>query len=682
MHSIPFDSKRGTAFIVELRKYLQFHSTTETLKNPPSGYLLPPVDLFGGLDHISQLAADNKYTSQEDFDTDIYNLFASAHDGHLSVKGLCSQQLFVYYTAMPVVSISTDGLKLPEIYAASASYSSAIYCVITTDPYLEDIALLKSSSHRVSPLVSVDDQDAVSFFKAQALKQNFQDPDAQYNSAFKTFSRGGLKTDAMEGAWQESLVWPGQSSYAFKFGNGTVRHVETKALPQKLVDFNFPNGKAFFREMCVPENKGSSSAARSSSSSAVMSVTPTPSSSSTPSSSASASANAQKPVPTTLPKPVMQEPQNLVLGYYLHEKGLRDVAVLLIPSFLTNLGPQSVSFVDHVAKFLKQAVDDGKKRLVIDVTGNAGGTVNTAYDLIKQLFPNKPIYGAERFRSHEAMDFLGQSYVNLTDPEDIAIVRNFGLQDAVTPNQTYNFKSWPELYGPYKHYGVNVSSLTATNYSMTASDESPIHGYGSYKTNQVTPPFKPENILLVTDGYCSSACTIIAENLKWQGVKNLVFGGRPQRGPMQAIGGVKGSQAVSKKFFSMYEKVLLNLQQNSVEEGNPTFTAEQMKRFTAIAPGINTPPLPLSDFGVNILNQYAPGDDDTPLQFVYEAADCRLFYTLENIHRPASIWSTAARTHWGKGQCVDGSARPKPSESVSISFSSSTPSATPSKGVI
>lgn len=662
-----------------MRKYLQFHTTTETLKNPPPGYLLPSVDLWGGLDRISHLAAKNIYTSQEDFDADIYNLFASAYDGHLTVNGLCSQQLFTYSTPMPVVSVSKDGLELPEIYAAGASYSYAVYYAFTTNLNSEDIALLKANSHKVSPLVSVDNQDAISFFRAQASKQTFQDPDAQYNSVFKTFTRNGLKSEYTEGIWQDSVTWPGQSSHAFKFGNGTVRHVETKALLRKSVDFNFPNGKAIFREICVPENRVSSSSVPSfsatpaSSSSSLVSATPTPSS--------SASASAKKAVPTTLPKPVMQDPYNNVLGFYLHEKGLRDVAVLLIPTF-NAIGLESVSFVEHVAKFLKQASDDGKVKLVIDVTGNPGGSVNNAYDLLKQLFPNKPIYGAGRFRSHEAMDFLGKAFAHITDPDLIAIARNFDVHAAVTPNETYNFRSWPELYGPHERLGVNVSSLTAANYSMVATDDYPIHGYGSYKDNHALAPFTPENILLVTDGFCASACSILAENLKWQGVKNLVFGGRPQHGPMQAIGGVKGSQAANILTFEEYKLLFFGLQQNSTRKGNPIFTTEQIERFNATYPGINPPPLPLSDFGVNIMNQYAPGDDDTPLQFVYEAADCRLFYTLENIYRPASIWSTAAHSHWSnRGQCVDGSAKPKPSKSVPGSFSSSTSSATPSKSI-
>lgn len=351
----------------------------------------------------------------------------------------------------------------------------------------DDAALLGNNSHRVSPVVSVNGQEAVSFFKDQASKQNPQDPDARYNSVFKTFARSGLMSSAIEGLIEQSYVWPGQSKYTFEFGNGTVRDVETKAIPlQKRMDFNFPNGKALFNTLCVPENKASSSATPTPSSSSLRS-TPTPSSSQLP----------RQPVPTMLPKPVMREPDNHISGYYLHEKGLRDVAVLLVPTF-NALGAEALSFSNHAANFIKQAVADGKKKLVIDVTGNLGGSVYAGYDLFKLLFPNKPIYAASRFRTHEAIDLLGRSFETITDDKYLPLINGFAVAGSVTPNQTYNFQSWPELYGPQHKLGTNVSSLYASNFSIVSTGSTPVHGYGDFKTNHTAPPFKPEDILIVS----------------------------------------------------------------------------------------------------------------------------------------------------------------------------------------
>lgn len=48
-------------------------------------------------------------------------------------------------------------------------------------------------------------------------------------------------------------------------------------------------------------------------------------------------------------------------------------------------------------------------------------------------------------------------------------------------------------------------------------------------------------------------------------------------------------------------------------------------------------------------------EDGTPAQFLYEEADCRLFYQPEMIRDPKAIWKAAARAAWGDGKCVAGS---------------------------
>lgn len=51
-------------------------------------------------------------------DLEVTDLVKSAHDGHL-VFQLCSQSIFDHVIDMPLVSISPDGLRLPEVYTLS-----------------------------------------------------------------------------------------------------------------------------------------------------------------------------------------------------------------------------------------------------------------------------------------------------------------------------------------------------------------------------------------------------------------------------------------------------------------------------------------------------------------------------------------------------------------------------------
>ncbi len=163
----------------------------------------------------------------------------------------------------------------------------------------------------------------------------------------------------------------------------------------------------------------------------------------------------------------------------------------------------------------------------------------------------------------------------------------------------------------------------------------------------------------MTDGYCASTCIIFVELMKRQGVRSIVFGGRPNHGPMQTLGGVKGGQSWSISLISLLITHAYELAVNSLKIGSPILTPEELTRFEMIAPpNHNNFSLRFDMHGgsyVNFRNAYNEGDDLTPLQFVYEAAECRLFYTTENVARPASVWLAAANAMWDKWPCIHGS---------------------------
>ena len=163
----------------------------------------------------------------------------------------------------------------------------------------------------------------------------------------------------------------------------------------------------------------------------------------------------------------------------------------------------------------------------------------------------------------------------------------------------------------------------------------------------------------MTDGTCASTCIIFAELMQKQGVRSIAFGGRPQYGPMQALGGVKGAQHLPLHLLHQYISTAYELAVNASKAGSPILTPEQLSRFENIAPpdpknfslrfnmrGIS---------GVNFRNAYREGDDITPLQFLYEAADCRLFFTAENYIQPATSWLAAAKAMLMNGSCVEDS---------------------------
>ncbi|CAI7655578.1 unnamed protein product [Penicillium pancosmium] len=65
-----------------MKKTIQWHSTLDVLKNPPSGYQSQSVDLIAGLDALEQNASNEHFVSQFDFDTTI-----NAPTAHILLTG-------------------------------------------------------------------------------------------------------------------------------------------------------------------------------------------------------------------------------------------------------------------------------------------------------------------------------------------------------------------------------------------------------------------------------------------------------------------------------------------------------------------------------------------------------------------------------------------------------------------
>jgi hypothetical protein len=163
--------------------------------------------------------------------------------------------------------------------------------------------------------------------------------------------------------------------------------------------------------------------------------------------------------------------------------------------------------------------------------------------------------------------------------------------------------------------------------------------------------------LQLTDGQCASTCSIVAHLLKTQGVRSIVFGGRPRYGPMQAVGGVKGAQYWTLETLSEYVERAYDLALAALQSGSPILSSTEMQRFNELAP---LPPreLPLrldtyEQSGINIRNAYDQRNDSIALQFIYEPADCRLFFKAENYVDPATTWIAAANAMFMNGSCVE-----------------------------
>jgi hypothetical protein len=178
-----------------------------------------------------------------------------------------------------------------------------------------------------------------------------------------------------------------------------------------------------------------------------------------------------------------------------------------------------------------------------------------------------------------------------------------------------------------------------------------ITGYGPLANASQEQPFETANVVILTDGYCASTCTIFMEFLtKQAGVKTIAMGGRSTSDKIQAIGGVKGVNNYQFAYIQSLAKLAVTrAPPDQLATFNSSvlvtdYTDDIVFNRAGSSPGVNTRDgLKYED------------DSGVPLQFIYEEADCRLYYTPEMTTDATAIWKAAADATWGSGKCVGGS---------------------------
>ena len=299
-----------------------------------------------------------------------------------------------------------------------------------------------------------------------------------YNRVF-TSATDGFSGRYGGGDWTtRSGLWPGAASQILQFANGTNFTIETTASwPARNPHMDYKDGESLFQAACMP-NKPTGFGSSHGPLRSVPTYSLPPSG------------------PASYPRPVLRHSRDLIRGYYLNETSAHDVAVLQVPAFEMNV--ENSSFVRTAIDFVEQAVNDGKTKMIIDLSGNGGGDVAQGLNLFRIFYPDGPIYSATRFRATELIDLMGQVF-----SRDINTVTGGALdppivfQKAVTPDQRHSFASWEQLYGPHDIRGANMSSLYAIfNISTELNRHDPISGSNGVLSN-LPQPFRTDDIVIV-----------------------------------------------------------------------------------------------------------------------------------------------------------------------------------------
>jgi hypothetical protein len=151
------------------------------------------------------------------------------------------------------------------------------------------------------------------------------------------------------------------------------------------------------------------------------------------------------------------------------------------------------------------------------------------------------------------------------------------------------------------------------------------------------PSIQFSNMLQLSDGICDSSCALFMEMMHHEaGVRVVAAGGRPTAGPMQAPSGSRGAVDYPTDILDAnidFTQQILELEGSTEVNFLPNRT-EQLTMFVTYA-------------DINLRDQVRR-NETIPLQFAYEAADCRIFYTPQTIYNYTALWQYAADAIWTK----------------------------------
>ena len=595
-------------------QYTYLCEALDSLKNPPADWPYPPHDLKAELAKVKDKVKNKKYANEYDFEVELFEkVFAPAHSGHLIFYPDLMVNPWYWSRTVSLVSVSKDGSALPEIYFR--------------DDILNDVP-------NASRLAKIDGVDAQKFVQDLVYRTASQDPDAGYNAMF--YNKAQVAAHISNGGYfaqggRANNIYPGENT-TYTFENGTEITVDNVAL-LRYPDYTGASNNYYFM------NRYSGTGYR---------------------------AQPQVKIPNEdpgYPTAVVATQDGTLAGYYLEGDGVEDVAVLSVLSF----SPKSVVEYQAVAEtFLADAVRDGKKRLIVDLSANNGGYILSGYDLFRQLFPQTEQVGLTRFRNNKIQDAairVNKKIVpNPFDPDkgNFEQVRAFEKSWDYRHDLDQNgkkFNSSAQKFGGHMFQATNYTSLVSWDlndpYLTTKGPVAfgtEITGYGN-RTN-FTQPFSAENIIMLTDGFCASTCFLFSDFMKNQGhVKSIAVGGLPNTKPMQAVGGIKGGELSTwaDLYTKVYQDVFYMWQTQDMNDPDYVYLKDtwldhrEYIGYTATA-------------GVNIRDVIQEGHvkDGKAAQFVREDADCRLFYTKDMIKDVTSVWKKAVGVTWEGDKCIQG----------------------------
>ncbi|KAF2186875.1 hypothetical protein K469DRAFT_705404 [Zopfia rhizophila CBS 207.26] len=629
--SVPFNPAVATRFLKYWNETIQFQTTLAYLKNPPEGYQQPAIDVLAGLQEIQQHINEGYYTNQYAFEADFQLLIFAMHDAHIALTA-GALSAFSFASPYEISSVSVDGKQDPKVYIT------------------DDIIDSQDEGWEPSPIRTINGEDVVEYLTKYAALNSFGnvEPHADWNALMTHPAmdiQGGLTAFSGSGTF-----YPGEN-LTFTFENGTNLETIWLAIYNEEANFTGPltTGGDFFNYFVLgllPE-----------------SFDPTtlqpPQFSDIPVQTnwSVDSFGAYPEDPDVAQFDLSVAGGGIVTGYIIEDI---STGVLSLPSFAA-VSETIGNFSSTVNDFIGNASAANVSRVIIDLQQNTGGATILAFSTFKSFFPDLVPFAGSRRRSFPMANTIGDSttgfwdLLNEDDEDERLFKEEIAATEWVITNRLNaangnNFTNWEEYQGPINDNGDSFTlteryDLANPTWQSAAFDEWVNDGYlgDQSRFSKGDRAWSPDQIVILTDGLCSSACSLFVEMMTREGVRTVVAGGRPSTGPMQAASGNRGARLYSADQIDDDILFARSIDEFVDESANGTL------------PDVRDEGIFIKFAGFNLRDQIREGEK-IPLQFKYEAADCRIYYTLANLYNMTRLWrDVSAAAFDDPSLCVEGS---------------------------
>lgn len=100
--------------------YSEWQSTLDYLKDPPSDYAYPAIDIIKEFQNITDSIESGIYEKEYEYATEVHRVVQQSHDGHFSFQPDILFNAFTFARTVQLVSVSIDGKELPKVYVIGA----------------------------------------------------------------------------------------------------------------------------------------------------------------------------------------------------------------------------------------------------------------------------------------------------------------------------------------------------------------------------------------------------------------------------------------------------------------------------------------------------------------------------------------------------------------------------------